>query len=451
MKMRRNIRRVTKAAERHQHFVEIPYAIFRRLRSKGLPLITAYLGMNVAIRTAAARKQDEPDRSYRAAGAWRIQIFDDLLAAEPVWRRFEQVDALATPYQSFDLLAAWHRQVGTQTGVTPFIVVGFDDVGAAFLWPFGRMRKGPLNVVSFLGGKHANFNSAMWRHDVAQRFTADDIHAVVARIAAESHQADVFNLLNQPASWEGVVNPFALLPHQPSPSDSLRLGLHAPGEELIKEVLSPAMRGRLRTKERKLKRLPGYRYLQAATAADVDRLLDAFFALKAEHMAEQSLPNIFAKPGNEAFLREACHHGLAAGNPLIEIHALECDEELLALFAGISNGRRFSASFNTRTLSDNARQSPGLILLVHIITNLADRGLQSFDLGIGEARYKTFFCKEPAPLFDSFLPVTPLGHLAAISGRLGYRMKRHIKQSRALWSLVQAFRQGVRPWSANSL
>lgn len=403
------------------------------------------IGMNVAIRIAPARNQGEPDCASRAGQIARIEILDDLSAAEPIWRRLEREDALATPYQSFDFLAAWQRQVGTRMGVTPFVVVGFDAGGKpAFLWPLGRMRKGPLNVVSFLGGKHANFNFALWRRDSLKSFTADDIRAVVAQIAAEGHQADVFSLLSQPRSWEGIVNPFALLPHQPSPSDGLRLGLDAPGEDVIKKLLSPAMRGRLRTKERRLQRLPGYRYLQATTAADVDRLLGAFFTLKAAHMAAQALPNIFAEPGHEAFLRQACHHGLAAGNPLIEIHALECDGELLALFAGISDKRRFSGMFNTYTLSDNARQSPGLVLLIHIITTLAERGLQYFDLGVGEAKYKTFFCKEPEPLFDSFLPLTPLGHVAAISGRLGYRLKRHIKHSRALWGLVGIFRQGLR-------
>jgi CelD/BcsL family acetyltransferase involved in cellulose biosynthesis len=401
--------------------------------------------MNVAIRIAPARDQAAPDRGSGAGRIARIEILDDLTTAESIWRRLEREDALATPYQSFDFLAAWQRQVGAQIGVTPFVVVGFDADGKpAFLWPLGRTRKGPLNVVSFLGGKHANFNLALWRRDIAESLTADDLHALIARIAAETHQADVFVFLGQPRTWEGIVNPFALLPHQSSPSDSLRLALHAPGEDVIKKLLSPAMRGRLRTKERRLQRLPGYRYVPAKTPADVDRLLDAFFVLKAAHMAAQGLPNIFAEPGNETFLRQACHHGLADGKPLIEIHALECEGELLALFAGTSDERRFSGMFNTYTLSDNGRQSPGLVLLIHIITHLGDRGLQSFDLGVGEARYKTFFCKEPEPLFDSFLPLTPLGRLAAITGRLGYRIKRQIKHSAPLWGLVHIFRQRLR-------
>jgi CelD/BcsL family acetyltransferase involved in cellulose biosynthesis len=407
--------------------------------------------MNVALRIPSASTHSEPDFLSRRIRVSRVEILDDLALAEPIWRRLEREDALATPYQAFDLLAAWQRHVGAHSGVSPFIVVGFDPAGKPiFLWPLGRKRKGPLNIVSFLGGKHANFNLALWRRDVAKNFSADDLRKVVAQIAAEGYQADVFNLLSQPHSWEGVVNPFALLPNQPSPGDSLWLTLGAAEGDIIKTTLSPAMRGRLRTKERKLQKLPGYRYLRATTAAEVNRLLDAFFVFKAAHMAAQGLSNLFADAHQAAFLREACHQGLLAGKPLIEIHALECDGELLALFAGVNDGKRFSGMFNTYTTSDNARQSPGLILLIHMITHLADQGLQSFDLGIGEAHYKTFFCKQREPLFDSFLPLTPLGRLAAISGRLGYSMKRHVKHSRVLWGLVRAMRQGLRAKTADN-
>ncbi len=393
--------------------------------------------MNVAVRASAAKFA-------------RIEILEDLSAAEPIWRRLKQENALATPYQSLDLLSAWQRHVGARDGVTPFIVTGFGADGQpAFLWPLGRSRQGPLGTLSFLGAKHINFNFGLWRRDVISQWIADDLRAVLDGISAHGG-VDICTFLRQPLSWDGIANPFALLPHQSSPSHALRLALSTPGEDLIKAILSPAMRSRLRTKERRLQRLPGYRYLHATTAADVDRLLETFFPLKAKHMAAQALPNIFAEPGNEAFLRGSCHRALSSGKPLIDIHALEGGGELLALFAGISDGRRFSGMFNTYTMSDNARQSPGLILLIHIISNLADRGFECFDLGVGEARYKTFFCKEPEPLFDSFLPLTPLGRLAAIAAREGSRLKRHIKQSGALWNLVQALRQGWRGRTSES-
>jgi CelD/BcsL family acetyltransferase involved in cellulose biosynthesis len=396
--------------------------------------------MNVAIRLDSFRNADA---SRHAAGAElaRIEIFDDLASVETVWRRLEQENAVKTPYQSFDFVESWQRHVGAQSGMTPFIVVGFDGDGKpAFLWPLGRAYKGPISVVSFLGGKHANFNFALWRRDFIQAVTADELRAVMTRLAA-TRQADVLSLVRQPCSWNGFPNPFALLSHQPAPSAGLRLTMKARGEEQIKHTLSSSMRHRMRSKEKRLKELPGYRYFRATTTADVERLLNAFFPLKAAHMKALGIPNIFSDPVHEAFVREACHLGLSTGKPLIEIHALECDAELLAIFGAINDGRRASGMFNTYTLSENARSSPGLILLVHLIGDIAARNVQQFDLGVGEASYKTFFCKEEEPLFDSFLPVTPMGKLAALAAKTSGHVKRHIKQNNVLWTLATRLRQ----------
>ena len=52
-----------------------------------------------------------------------------------------------------------------------------------------------------------------------------------------------------------ALEPLTLLPHQPSPSESMRLTITARGEEQVRLMLSSAMRGRLRNKERKLQKL----------------------------------------------------------------------------------------------------------------------------------------------------------------------------------------------------
>jgi CelD/BcsL family acetyltransferase involved in cellulose biosynthesis len=201
------------------------------------------------------------------------------------------------------------------------------------------------------------------------------------------------------------------------------------------------MASRLRIKERKLKKLAGYRYLQATSTADIDRLLDAFFALKAVHMRSQGLTNVFAEPGVAQFVRQASHIELGDGRPLIELHALEGDGEVLALFGAVVDPYRFSAMFNTDTLSKHARHSPGLILLQHMIAACAQRGSRSFDIGVGRAHYKSFFCKEPEPLFDTFLALTPRGQLAAPAFRAAFAAKRMIKGKPALWAAVQFLRR----------
>ena len=181
--------------------------------------------------------------------------------------------------------------------------------------------------------------------------------------------------------------------------------------------------------------------MQATTADEIDRLLDSFFSVKSSYMAAQGLGNGFSESGVAAFLREGCHCKLANGRPLIEIHALEGGGEVLALFGTLSNDYRLSSMFNTYTLGDNAKYSPGLILLAHIVNESAARGVRSFDLGVGRAQYKTLFCHQAEPLFDSFLPFTPRGQLAAAAWASAFTAKRVIKHSPALWSVVQLVRR----------
>jgi len=396
----------------------------------------------VSMNVAARLSSDQLGCGHRAGLIGRIEVFFDLAVAEPLWRGLER-DAATTPYQRFDFLAPWQRHVGERNGITPIVVAGFDRKGVpSFLWPFGQEKKGPLRIVRFLGGKHANFNFALWRRDIASILSPTELHGLLQRIGSE-HGVDLFALLRQPVSWENLANPFALLPHQQSADECTRLVLAGSGAQLIQAQLSSAMRGRLRTKERKLQKLAGYRYFKASPE-DVDRLLDVFFPLKSAHMAAQGIADAFAQPGVQAFVRELCRRGVAADPALIEIHALEGDGEALAIFAAITDTRRFSLMFNTYTGGEHARHSPGLILLVHVVSQCADRGLHMFDLGVGEAGYKTFFCKEPEPLFDSFLPLTPVGRLAAAAGRSGYGLKGLIKRTPILWDSLQAMRRRVR-------
>ena len=155
-----------------------------------------------------------------------------MAAAEPFWRRLEAGRALATPYQRFDLLAAWQHHVGARGGVTPFMVTGFDAAASrcsSGRWP--HPQRGRCTLVKFLGSKHANFNGGLWRRDVASAISAQDIRGIFERIASCGHRVDLLALYSQPLGWDGIANPFALLPHQSSVDISARQHFDRPGDE----------------------------------------------------------------------------------------------------------------------------------------------------------------------------------------------------------------------------
>jgi CelD/BcsL family acetyltransferase involved in cellulose biosynthesis len=386
-----------------------------------------------------SRTAEAPARS-RVSHIVRVDIVTDLGHAEAVWRRLEDPAQFSTPYQRFDLLANWQMQVGARENSSPFIVVAYDGEGRPLLLlPLALEHKHGFRVASFMGGKHTTFNMALWDKDFAKEATAADLAALLSGIRERS-AADVLSLTQQPKRWRDISNPFANPPMQSSVNDCPVLTM-VPGAAPTDRI-GHSFRRRLKSKERKLQS-PGYRYHVAGAEPDIARLLDWFFRVKPLRMAEQRLPNVFAEPGVENFIRGACLTRLADGGRAIDLHALECDEEVIALFAGVADGDRFSMMFNTYTMSDRSRYSPGLILMRNIIDHYGDRGYRALDLGIGSDDYKRMFCKSDEPIFDSFIPLNSRGKLAVVAMSGANRAKRLVKRNQTLLRLAQRLRRAV--------
>jgi CelD/BcsL family acetyltransferase involved in cellulose biosynthesis len=369
-----------------------------------------------------------------------IDVLHDLGEVEPIWRTLEDQQHLSTPYQRFDFLAAWQRRVGQRERFLPVIVIGRDaDRQPLLLLPLALKEEHGIRTARFMGGKHATFNMALWNREFAKEASRRDLDALIAGIKSRS-RIDVLSLHQQPLRWGDLPNPMAMLPRQASVNDC-PVAMIEPGAAPAERV-SSSLRRRLKTKERKLQALSGYRY-HVADDADIKRLLDWFLRVKPLRMAEQKLPNVFAEPGVEDFIRDACMTRVSGGHA-IDIHVLECDEEVIALFAGVADGYRFSMMFNTYTMSEHARHSPGLILLRYIVDYYAGQGYRSLDLGIGSDDYKRLFCKNDEPIFDCFIPLTSRGKLATAAMSRISRAKYMVKHSPALLSLAQKLRSSLR-------
>ena len=396
--------------------------------------------VDVALRQAVVEREIPLAVGARRAEIGRVEVFHDFASAAPPWDRLAAHGASTTPFCRRDWIEAWHRHVGAPSGLRPLICVARDEFDEPlFLLPLAYRPGRMFTVARYFGGAHSQLNMGVWHRDAP--VSARDIGAVFAAVA-EQHGIDLFLLLNQPAMWDGRRNPLAELAHQASPDEVFSVDFGGQtGEQVLKTRLKPALRGVLKSKEKKLARLAGYRYFRATTAAEAERLLAAFLAQKAGHFRAQGVSNVFAAPGVAAFLRAACLDGIASGNPAIELHAIEGGGEVLAVMGGTAGPQRFSAMFNSYTLSEHARWSPGLILIAHMLRHCADRGLASYDLGAGYAAYKRFFCKTVDPLFDSFVSFSERGHAAAAAYRCGFAAKRWIKASAPLWGIVRAARR----------
>ena len=154
----------------------------------------------------------------RASRIVSVEILHDLSQAETIWRGLED-QQFSSPYQRFDFLSPWQRQVGEREGVLPFIVIAYDaEHRPLLLLPLALRHRHGVRTACFMGGKHVTFNMALWNRDFAAGANADDLDALISAIRERS-AADVLALTQQPLRWRDLPNPMALLPNQASAND----------------------------------------------------------------------------------------------------------------------------------------------------------------------------------------------------------------------------------------
>jgi CelD/BcsL family acetyltransferase involved in cellulose biosynthesis len=394
----------------------------------------------VAIRplTADSRPNNRPLPAFDSHIA-QVEIFDDMAAAEPYWRALEHGKKLATPYQDFDFLNFWHRHVGAGDGITPFIVTAFNAASIPlFVWPLGRRTVAGRRVVEFLGGSHTNFNMAVWHGDAVAKIGTEELRNVLDQLADE---ADILRLTNQPLTWSGTTNPFALLPQQRSPNFGFSGALSHDFDALLRTRTNASDRKKMRKKERTLAGYGEVRFERARTAHDVRRVLDVFFKQKSARMRTLGISDVFATADVRRFIEAVATEPAAGFDPPIELYALSVNDIIVATMGGIVGGGRFCGMFNSIAQGHYAAESPGEQLILNLVKSCCERGLETFDLGIGQAQYKTLFCSDIEPLFDSYLPLTASGSVLALAFAAGAWLKRTIKQRPALWALVRIGRR----------
>ncbi|WP_020175866.1 GNAT family N-acetyltransferase [Methyloferula stellata] len=368
-----------------------------------------------------------------------LEVCDDPSRALSVWQELIAV-APASPYQTPGFLLPWLATRGAEAKIEPLFIQQRDGGGTALaLFCLGIKSVGPFRAAVFLGEKDSNFNFALFRPGFAPDRAAiiAMLHSAARMMGAKA--PDLFLLLNQPVDWNGWPNPLATLPRQWSPSFAYKATLGSNAETFFNAKLSKDTRKKLRKKENRLAEIGPVRYVTAGgDSAMRQRIIEAFFAQKIARFETQKIDAGFDGEAMRNFVETASRPSDANR---LELHALLCGENIVAVYGGATHQTHFSGFFNSFDADPEiAKSSPGDLLLLKLIAAKCAQGVTTFDLGIGEARYKQMVCDEAVPLFDSFIPVTWKGSIAAIILSLSQRVKRGLKQNRKAFETARRLR-----------
>ncbi len=387
----------------------------------------------------APRAAAGPTRAFAS-----VETFDSIEAAHGAWAEIARI-APASPYQDFDFARLWLETVGAARRVEPMIVVARDRVGeVAALLPLGACSLGPLRLAAFLGGKDANFNLGLFKPGIAWR--SEDVEALLAAAAqAARPRVDAFLFVNQPRQWQGAANPIAVAPSQPSPSFAYKSALPRDFAIWRDAHASKQAQKKLRKKVKRLEAMGPLAHRRAADPDEVERFLGAFHAQRRARMRALGIADPNESAEAQAFVKRLALCGLAEGAPRLELHALALADRVVAAFGALSAGDRLSGLFISYDSDAKiARSSPGELIVHAVVREAIARGFSTFDLGVGEARYKDEACEAEDELFDSAFAFTALGRVAALAFKLKQRAKRRIKRSPRLLALFRRLRAAAR-------
>ncbi len=119
-------------------------------------------------------------------------------------------------------------------------------------------------------------------------------------------------------------------------------------------------------------------------------------------------------------------------------------ERIVATFGALAQADRLCGMFVSYDPDPEiSRCSPGQLLILETIRDLSAQGVATFDLGVGEARYKDENCEAEEPLFDAAVAVTPIGLAFGSAALLRQRIKRWAKQTPWAWKVADGLRQGA--------
>jgi CelD/BcsL family acetyltransferase involved in cellulose biosynthesis len=369
----------------------------------------------------------------------RLEVTGDLRSIEAEWRAFEQV-ADCTPFQGFDWLAEWDRNVGTPAGIRPAIVVGRRPGGALlFILPLAIERAGLARTLTFLGHKLCDYNAPLLAPDFSDVVQEADqaawFDACRQRLqATPAFRHDLVLLDKMPERIGEQRNPlspqFSML--HPSGAHSTRLA--ADWEGFYASRSSGENRRRDRARRRQLGEQGEISFRTMAGKQETDAALEILFDYKGRSLTHMGAPNIFAPIEHRRFF------AAVAASPNVHVSRLDVGDHCAAVNLGLMvRGCYYHV---LTTFDDELRRfAPGGMHLRELIAYAIAHNCSKFDFTVGDEPFKRDWSDEEMRLYDHVRVAGPLGIIGGLKTAQWRRVKRRIKQSPRLWALANRVRR----------
>ncbi|MDD7908409.1 GNAT family N-acetyltransferase [Pseudovibrio exalbescens] len=395
--------------------------------------------MSILLDQASDEADQAPDAS--PISGLEIELLWSLQEATAYWHQLEN-KAAQSAYSSSAWVIPWLEKIAPSEGaVRGLFLIGRLDGQPAFLLPIALHHTWGQTVACWMGECYNNQNTGTWSSAL---IGTDRSINLLPRIEAALRAAgvDIICLRNMPEELDG--RPFPLWRQHMARSTNpiFPFKLERDFQRFYAARRSKAARKKLTAKRRKLEASGTLAIGAEQTAQGHQEAVQATIDQRWVRQKKTGVPTAFRSSCHERYLHEVfaleCRDNhRRAYEPVV--HTLRLDGEIIATVLGLILGGRYYCYCTSIRMDAHLALSPGDHLMHAVIEDMCNRGLQVFDMGLGEERFKKAWA-EPVYLCDWITPLTPGGALIASYWDLKLAVKRHLRKSPGFWRTYKKMR-----------
>lgn len=381
--------------------------------------------MSVEGAPAATQTSAAPAR-VGAAGAFRVEAhraFDFLHADyRDLWAR-----SGATAFQSPLWLDRIFARLVPRDGGTPLILTARAADGRLVLvLPLVARRRGGLTVLDYAGSDVCDYVALVAAPEIESLLKTeqgDALRAAIARAMPRLAWGRLRNVREDHTILRDLLprSGVAVMPYR-----AHACALEPDAEAWRARAMSDKFRRNLDRANAQLRKRGAVRLREATTMGEIE----AAFAAMREARGKRFADDVLQDDERFAFFLDMAARG--AGEGAARTYALTLDDEIVAVVFGLARGDTFA--FTLMGFSDAHRKhSPGLLVVEAVIKDCISRGERTFDMTIGDERYKADFGAAETRLLELWI-----GNPALIwAARRGREAARAVKRWRAARQAVK--------------
>jgi CelD/BcsL family acetyltransferase involved in cellulose biosynthesis len=352
-----------------------------------------------------------------------------------------------TPFQAASFLDPFYEHAGTNATSLIMEIARAGDGGSLMLMPL--LMRQSLGVTKIEG---ADLGFADYVAPIAVegfRPSSADLEAIRRALLAALPQVDLLSLKKMPRELGlATVNPFALLQGSASMGISTKVldlrDADCPSHYKRSGIYKDGMR-----QMRRLQKKGQVEFRVATTPEDAQVLFSQLVEQRRARFEAVGRPDPLADPNVHDFYQTMVCRGVPDGTVLFG--GLFLDDVCIATDLGLVQGDTHFGIFTTMRSGALSSYSPGTIAFMLILDETVARGIEFYDIGVGEFPYKDRLKGRIRPLYEWNQALTIKGHIAAADLALRRNVRIGLKQYPGLRQPAMWLRETVhslRKWIA---